>query len=253
MRNKKMFLTLIVIFCLGFLSQNLSAQSKNLARVVLVKVKTGQGDDFAAALKKHAEWRKQHGDPWTWVVHQVVNGKNLGDFIIRSGGHSWKDFDDYAESFKNGTTEFYKTVGPYIKDVSSIITAGDTVNVDWPENPMDVNLIAITTYHLKPGHEWAFTQAVNKYHKAIQDNKRDVHYAFGWNINGSEGPTVNRALPYKNWSDIEGPDESFSEFMQRVLGKEETMKLYMEFSDTFTSTESMILLVRWDLSQINSN
>ena len=248
MRNKKMFLTLIVAFCLGLLSQNLFAQSKNLARVVFVKVKTGQGEDFAAALKKHVEWRKQQEDPWNWIVHQVVNGKNLGDFIIRSGGHSWKDFDDYAGFLQKSAPEFYKTVGPYIKDISSIITAGDTVNVDWPENTADVNLLSIISYHIKPGHGQAFTKAVSMFHKAIQDNNRDAHYSFGWTVNGEKGPTVRLALPYQNWADVAGSEESLSDFIMRVLGEEKAKDLFEDFNDTYTSMESMMLLVRRDLS-----
>jgi hypothetical protein len=248
MRNKKMFLTLIVAFCLGLLSQNLFAQSNNLARLFFLKVKSGHGAEFAAALKEHAAWRKQAGDPWTWIVHQVVNGKNLGDYVIRSGGHNWADLDSYEEFSSKAAPQFYKTVGPHLKNVSNFITAGDTVNVNWPQNPADVNLISIIQYHLKPGHGPAFAQAVNKYHTAIQENNREAYYAFIWNVNGGSGPSVTLALPYKNWSDMQGPEESLRAFMQRVLGEEEAKKLYMEFNGTFTSTESMIVRVRRDLS-----
>ena len=248
MGSKKLFLTLIVAFWLGLLSQSLFAQSNNLARIYFVKVKPGQGAEFAAALNEHVAWRKQAGDPWTWIVHQVVNGKNLGDYVIRSGGHNWADFDDYEEFLRKGAVEFNKTVEPHIKSVSNAITAGDTVNVNWYENPGDVNLISVITYQLKPGHGPAFNQAVNKYHSAIQENNREAYYAFVWNVNGGSGPSVSLVLPYKNWADIQGPDESLRAFMQRVLGEEEAKKLYMDFNGTYTSTESMILRVRRDLS-----
>jgi hypothetical protein len=135
--------------------------------------------------------------------------------------------------------------------VSNAITAGDTVNGDWPENPDDVNLISVITYHLKPGHGPAFWQAANKYHKAIQEHNRDAHYAFAWNVNGGSGPLVHLALPFKNWADMQGPDESLRDFMKRVMGEEEANQLYMDFNGTYTSTESMILRVRRDLSVIH--
>jgi hypothetical protein len=234
MRNKKLFLDLLVAICLVLLSPSLFAQSNNLARLFFVKVKTGHGADFAAALKMHTEWRKQQDDPWTWIVHQVANGKNLGDYVIRSGGHTWSDFDDYEEFSAKGGSEFYKAVGSHIKDISSIITAGDTVNVNWPENPADVNLISVITYNLKPGHGPAFNQAVSKYHKAIKENNREVYYGFNWNVNGSSGPRVNLVLPYKNWAD-------------------DAKELYEDFNDTYTSMESMILRVRRDLSVLPDN
>ncbi len=251
MRNKKLFLALLVAFCLGLLSQTLIAQSNNLARIYFVKVKAGHGAEFAAALKEHAAWRKQAGDPWTWVVHQVVNGNYLGDYLIRSGGHNWSDFDDYEDFLRKSGVEFNKTVGPHIKDVTNAITAVDTVNVDWPENPNDVNLISVITYHLKPGQGSAFWQAANKFHKAIQENNRDVHYAFSWNVNGGKGPIVSLVLPFKNWADMQGPEESLRDFIKRVLGEEEANKLFIDFSDTYTLTETMILRVRPDLSVIH--
>ncbi|UCH66472.1 MAG: hypothetical protein JSW63_04910 [Ignavibacterium sp.] len=248
MRNKKMFLVLLSAFCLGLLSQNLIAQQNNLARMYYVKVKSGHGAEFAAALKEHSAWRKQAGDPWTWIVYQVANGKHLGHYLIRSGGHTWADFDDYEEFLRKGGVEFNKTVGPHIKSVSNVITAVDTVNIDWPENWQDVNLISLITYDLKPGHGPAFWQAANKYHNAIQEHNRDAHYAFGWNVNGGSGPRVSLALPFMNWADMQGPDETMRDFMRRVMGEEEADKLFMEFNDTYTSTESMILRVRYDLS-----
>ncbi|MHC4322546.1 MAG: hypothetical protein ACYST3_09765 [Planctomycetota bacterium] len=251
MGNKKLFLILLAAFCLGLLSQSLIAQSSNLARVYFVKVKSDHGAEFVAALKEHAAWRKQAGDPWTWIVHQVVNGKNLGDYVIRSGGHTWADLDSYEEFLGKGAVEFNKTVGPHIKSMSNTITAGDTTNVNWPSNSDDVNLISIISYHLKPGHGPAFAQAVNKYHTAIQENNREAYYAFVWNVNGGSGPRVTLALPYKNWADVQGPEESMRAFMQRILGEEEAKQLYMEFNGTYTSTESMIVRVRRDLSVIH--
>ena len=87
MGNKKLFLVLFSTFCLGLLSQNLFAQSNNLAKLYFVKVKSGQGAEFAAALKEHVEWRKQAGDPWTWIVHQVVNGGLLKELSLQRVRH----------------------------------------------------------------------------------------------------------------------------------------------------------------------
>jgi hypothetical protein len=92
---------------------------------------------------------------------------------------------------------------------------------------------------------------VNKYHTAIQENNREAYYAFVWNVNGGSGPRVTLALPYKNWADVQGPEESMRAFMQRILGEEEAKQLYMEFNGTYTSTESMIVRVRRDLSVIH--
>jgi hypothetical protein len=250
MGNKKLLVGLFAAFLLSLISQSLFAQANNLARIYFVNVKSGHGGEFVAALKEHVEWRKQAGDPWTWYVYQIVNGKNLGDFVIRSSGHSWADLDSYEEFLAKGAVEFNKNVGPHIKSVSNAITAGDTTNFNWYPNNDDVNLISVNTYQLKPGQRRAFTQAVNKYHTAIIENNREMYYAFAWTVNGGPGPRVTLVLPYKNWAEMQGPDESLRAFMVRILGSEEAQQLSDEFNSTYNSVESSVLRVRRDLSVI---
>ncbi len=250
MLNKKLLVGLLAAFWLSLFSQSLFAQANNLAKIYFVNVKSGHGAEFVAALKEHVEWRKQAGDPWTWNVYQIVNGQNLGDFVIRSGGHTWADLDSYEEFLAKGAVEFNKNVGPHIESTSNTITAVDTTNINWYPNNDDVNLISVITYHLKPGHERAFTQAVNKYHTAIKENNRETYYAFAWNVNGGSGPSVSLVLPYKNWAEMQGPDESLRTFMKRVLGSEEAQQLSDEFSSTYRTRESSVLRLRRDLSII---
>ncbi|MFB3090815.1 MAG: hypothetical protein ACE1ZG_05640 [Gammaproteobacteria bacterium] len=250
MLNKKLFVGLLAAFWLSLFSQSLFAQANNLAKIYFVNVKSGHGAEFVAALKEHVEWRKQAGDPWTWNVYQIVNGQNLGDFVIRSGGHTWADLDSYEEFLAKGAVEFNKNVGPHIESTSNTITAVDTTNINWYPNNDDVNLISVTTYHLKPGYGRAFAQAVNKYHTAIKENNRKTYYAFAWNVNGGSGPSVSLVLPYKNWAEMQGPDESLRTFMERVLGSEEAQQLSDEFNSTYRSRESSVLRLRRDLSVI---
>lgn len=248
MRNRKLFVSLFAALWLSLVSQSLFAQASNLARLYFVEAKPGHEAQLETAIKEHAQWRKQVGDPWIWIVHQVVNGSNLGSFAIRSGDHSWADFDSYEEFGSKGTTEWNKNVRPHVGSISNVITSVDTTNINWPSNFEEVNLISVTTYHLKPGHGRAFTEAVNKYHTAITEHNREGHYAFEWNVNGSTGPAVSLILPYKNWADMQGPDESLRAFMVRVMGSEEAQKLSEQFDSTYHSTESLVVQVRRDLS-----
>ncbi|MCG8605518.1 hypothetical protein MJD09_11035 [bacterium] len=101
MRNIKVILALLLAFSLCLTISSALAQPNNLAKMYHVKVKAGYGAQFETALKQHVEWRKAEGDPWTWNVYQVANGMNLGDFIFRSGDHTWADMDSYAEFLAN--------------------------------------------------------------------------------------------------------------------------------------------------------
>ena len=248
MRTIRVYVALLVAFGLGLVSQPVSAQTGNLARLYFVKVKSGHGVEFEASLKEHAQWRKQAGDPWTWYVSQVVNGENLGDFVIRSGGHTWEDFDSYSEFLLKGSLQFNKTVGPHIESISGSITATDTNNINWYPDNEDVNLISVITYHLKPGQGRAFREVAYKIGAAIREDKREAYFSHEWLVNGSYGPAVSLILPYKNWAGMQGPEESFRDFLARVMGSEEVQKLFEKMSSTYHSRKSRIIQVRRDLS-----
>jgi hypothetical protein len=248
MRTIKIYVAMLVAFGLGLVNQSVFAQTGNLARLYFVDVKSGHGAEFEAALKKHAQWRKQAGDTWTWHVSQVVNGENLGDFVIRSGGHTWADFDSYSEFLLKGSIEFNKTVGPHIESISSIITAVDTNNINWYPVNEDVNLLRVITYHLKPGQGKAFREVVYKMGAAIREHKRETYFAHAWLVNGSYGPAVSLILPYKNWAGMQGPEESFGDFLDRVLGSEVVQKQFEKLRSTYRSRTSRIIQVRRDLS-----
>lgn len=248
MKKKKLVFGLLAVLLLSLFSPNLFAQAKNLAKEYYVKVKPGQGAEFVSALKQHAEWRKQAGDPWTWTVYQVVNGENLGDFIIRSGDHTWADLDSYEDFLAKGSVDFNKNVGPHIASITNAITSVDTACVNWPANNDEVKLISITTFNLNPGHEWPFSQIVHKFDKAIKENNRKANYAFVWTVNGGAGSRVSLVEPYKSWADMEGPKESFGGFTFRVFGNYEAQKLWDDFNSAISSTESFVLMVRPDLS-----
>jgi len=248
MKNKKLLLGLAAVLMLSLFSQNLFAQAKNLAKEYYIKVAPGHGSDFVSALKQHAEWRKKAGDPWSWTVYQVVNGQNLGDYIIRSGGHTWGDLDSYEDFLAKGSVEFNKNVAPHIASITSMINSVDTACVNWPANNDEVKLLSVLVFHLKPGHEWPFSQVVHKFDKAIKANNREDHYALVWTENGLPGPRAALVFPFRNWAEMQGPEESFGAFTFRVFESYEAQKLWDDFNGSFSSTETFVLKVRPDLS-----
>ncbi len=63
-------------------------------------------------------------------------GENLGQFGIRSAGHSWADFDAYDAGFgPEGLVHWNATVAPLVESISSAIT---TVNLAISNPPMGV-------------------------------------------------------------------------------------------------------------------
>lgn len=97
----------------------------------MVDVKSGLAPQFEAAFQAHVQWRKEQGDPWQWTTYQLVNGERLGDYVIRSGNHSWADFDAYEDFLTQGSPHFYNAVGAYIDSVAGSITRVDCSLLRW--------------------------------------------------------------------------------------------------------------------------
>lgn len=249
MHNTKTLIALLAALLLGLVSQNVRAQAdNNLARIYYVDVKAGHGAEFEAALQKHAQWRKQQGDPWAWMVFQVVNGENLGDFYIRSGDHAWKDFDDYAEFSAKGGADFNTNVTPHIESISSLMTAVDMENSNWPQDDRPLNLFSVTTFHLKPGQGPVFNQAVSKAMGVIKEHNRPGYVGFERVVNGLNSDAVFLVEPYENWAAMQGPEEDLGAFLIRILGQEDAMKLFQQFDSTYDELESQVLMLRPELS-----
>jgi len=248
MKKRTLLIGLMVVFMFGLTANDLFAQSKNLAKVYWVKVKDGDSQAFQNALKQHAQWRMENGDPWSWNVYQVINGKNMGDFIIRSGGHSWADFDSYQDFNAKGSAEFGKTVSPYIAQITSLISANDTTLVNWYPNDDQVNLIQAYDYKLKPGHGMDFFNAIKAYGEAIKKEGRKDYFNVIWNVNGGSALTVTLVFPYKDWAEMEGPKEKWSDFTKRVLGAAKAKEVHDKLVNSYSDVHGYIVQLRRDLS-----
>ncbi|WP_153638005.1 hypothetical protein [Prolixibacter sp. NT017] len=248
MKKRTLLVGLMVVVMFGLTANGLFAQSKNLAKVYYVKVKDGESGAFQNALKQHAQWRMDNGDPWNWNIYQVVNGKNMGDFIIRSGGHSWADFDNYEDFNAKGSAEFVKNVSPYIAKITSEISANDTTLVNWYPNNDEVNLIQVYAYKLNPGHGMDFYNAIKAYGDAIKKEGRKDYYGVIWNVNGGSALVVDLVFPYKNWAEMEGPKEKWRDFTKRVLGEEKAKMVHDKLVNSYSDVYGYVVQWRKDLS-----
>lgn len=225
------------------------AEAQDLARFYQVSPKNAGA--FEAALKTHAQDRIEHDDPWSWMVLQVVVGEDAGDFVYRSGGHSWADFDEYDEGFGAEAGLHYEVnVEPLVADARTWIARTDTANGRVPPDSVfpDVNLIEVITYYIEPGMMQQFNEVVSAIHGAIEDADWPVYYAWAEPVSGLKGPQKTLAIFAENWAGFEEPDTPMMEMLQDELGEDETQQLMQQFGASFRAVESAVLRWRKDLS-----
>ncbi|NDV61433.1 hypothetical protein G0Q06_03115 [Puniceicoccales bacterium CK1056] len=248
MRNGKWNrLGLIMAVCIGFVSQILNAEEQNLAQVYFITAKMGHEADLYEKIKEHAAWRKEAGDPWAWSVYQTVTGSELGKYVIRSGNHGWSCWDAYEEFNATASAEWNEHVAPHVGSTTSLIME-DAGIADWPTEPGSANLIDVYWYDLKPGTMEAFFESAKMYHKAIQENDRDVHYSFAKTVSGGPSNRIVLALPFANYAAMEGPDEDLREFFARVMDEEDLKTAGEKWIGSIDSTEGYIIRFHPELS-----
>ncbi len=248
MRSLRVFLSLLV---LGGLIPSLAAQPAadgNLAKHFLVDVKDGKAAEFEAAFKAHLQWRKEQGDTWEWLTFQLVNGEYLGDYVVRSGSHTWADMDAYQDFLDKGAVHFWTSVGAYIDDVNSYIMQVDNSISRWPTDPGSARYLTVIDYWVKPTHTQVFLRTVKEIHEAIGTSGWPVHYAWEATLNGGPGGNWALVLPYPNYAAMKGPDKTMMQMLTEVHGEGRTGEIMSSFAGTYERSESHIIRFRPDLS-----
>jgi len=223
-------------------------RGQNVAQVWTLVPATGSEAAFEAAFKDHIAWRKANGETWNWDTYQIVTGPNQGQWVVRSGGHEWSDFDDYDAGFgPEGGFTYQATVGQLTASASMTISVGDTTRSRLPDDPDEYNLFNVITWNLKPGSELAFNEAVSKYTEAIAEADLPLYYAIVNPRAGSVGPSVVGVFFEKNWAGF-GSDDGVDEVMIEKYGQEGFAEVVEQLSSSIVSNESQIIRIRRDLS-----
>ena len=86
-----------------------------LAKSIQLVVKPDRFPQFEEALRQHLAFHRTNQDPWAWHTWQVVNGDTLGQYILRTHGHQWRDFDANADLRRSDWADFLANVAPHLE------------------------------------------------------------------------------------------------------------------------------------------
>ena len=224
----------------------------NLVRSFEFKVKPGMSGAFESAIREHMDLRKEHGDPWTWEVYQVVDGEDLGNYYIRSGFITWADLDAYDSlDWTKVEEHFTRVVDPLIESVSSTTEEVEFGMSHWPEEPPDYKLFQVYVYYIKPAKMMDFYAGAGQFHAAIMQAGWDEYFAWYMLHTGSDGPVATLAIPATNWADFEEPEKSLYQVTTEVFGEQGANELVAKFYGSFYHYDSFIAYYREDLSLVH--
>lgn len=207
------------------------------------------GAAFEDALNNHLEDRMEEGDPWAWNVWEEIAGTNTGTYIVRSGGHSWADFDSYNENFAGEhSAHFEADVAPTVETTHTWLSQTDTAITRLPEDGSDVRFAEVVRYHIEPGKMSQFNDAIERVHDAVAASDYPVYYNFINPVMGTKGPQKVGAFFYEDFADMQQPETPLMEMMSSQMGEKKAEKIFDQIDDAIRHTESSLFVHRENLS-----
>lgn len=249
MRAARLALPALVALAIT-LPQHIEAQGQTLAFVYEVTVKPGAAPGFEAAVKELNEFRSSHGDSWTWNVYQVMFGRDVGNYIIRSAGHAWADMDAYGASDLNALVgaQIGATIAPLVESVTSRVMAGVEELSYLADDPDAMNVLALTEFILDPTAAAAFEQGIAQFKEAVMASGYDLRWAYVRLLAGGSGNSVSIAGQSPNFAGLEQSDEDVQAMLVEHFGEQGAQELFETVFAAVESSETSIVMRRPDLS-----
>jgi hypothetical protein len=253
--KKKFSLTLALFAVAAALPASAQTHPKTIGVVIRIKVKTGEGQQWEAGLKRFHAWEHEHNIPFTYYTWSIIAGKHTGQYYVGSFGHDWKDFDSVAKLDAEVNTEIDATVAPYTESIERSYYEFQP-DVSAPVNPSQppTPFTDLTFFQLKPGGVQAVMGVIKQVSAAIQKTnwpggKSDWYEL----VDGGDYPQLVLATGHQNWADFQEPSPSFRAMLEKVYGKAGFEALVHVFDKNLQRQSGEILRYRTDLSYIASS
>jgi hypothetical protein len=252
MKTFRMFLivTIVCACAAPLVAQEEEKPPPMVAKNYFLTVNPGQGLGFEAAYKGHLEWHASKNDTWYWHTWQIANGKNLGQYIVRTGGHTWADFDEHAAFSAEDSAHFVENVSGYVTKISSNMVVVDPEISRWPEDYGTPTIVSVNVYQFDREYSRAAYHTIKKIHTAIVEEELPITYSWSRVANGDEGPgpTWILVFPYKSWAEYGESGGDLWKLVEEVYGEYEADLFRKLWSKSYAHKETFIAAYREDLS-----
>jgi hypothetical protein len=223
-------------------------ENDGLAQVVRISAKDGQDQDLEKAITEYHHYMGDKEGAWHYQWYSIMTGPDAGDYIARSGGHNWEDFDAENEWEDEANARFTSDVQPYIADADVLITRPDKELGMWPDSIEGYQYFSVTEWHIMPGKNRAFNEGLKKIDGMLKEGGWPNHYAFVYNVSGGYGNTVTLVSPRKSFADMAPKEPAFIDILNEVMGEEEAQAFLADWGKTYKSGQNILLAYRPELS-----
>jgi hypothetical protein len=224
------------------------AQDGPIGQNYLIQPKAGQEMQWEAAYKEHLQWHIDMNDTWNWTAYQIMSGPDTGKYMIRTGGHEWKDWDAIGDKEAKDAANYMENAG---KHTASYSVTFDRIHGNlsrFGESPGPYKLVQISNVSVKADKIPDFLAAVGKYHAAFEKTNSPNRYAtVSIETGGRTGDFMFVGL-HDGYADLEEDPMAMAKMMEEVYGRIEAEAIAEDFQESVESMHSYIMILREDLT-----
>jgi hypothetical protein len=236
-----------VIACVSAFAQQ---PAGNAAIVHSVKAKSGAWGQLEEAMKKHLGWHKAQNDAFAWHTWQVMSGDEIGDLVVGTFGHSWKEFDARAEFERADVADFMANVMPSVEKMSLryVTMIPEASRPSARQQP--AAMAQITHYFVKPSGVVQFVEALKEIKTALDKADYPVHTYWYRLVSGGEGPHFVVSIERNSFAEFEPMAKSLEQVIAEATSPGKAVELASAVRDNTRHTYSELLVYRPDLSYV---
>jgi hypothetical protein len=235
----------VLMVCVSALAQE---KPGDAAVVYSVKAKSGSWGQLEEAMKRHFAWHRSQNDAFAWHTWQVMSGENIGDLVVGTFGHHWKEFDARAEFEQADVTDFVANVLPLTENMSlryvTMIPEASRPSARTQPPAMS----QLTHYFVKPSGVVQFADALREVKAAL--DKANYPVRSSWYLVMAARGHTTCVVERGSFAEFEPMAKSLEQVIAEVTSPAKAIELASAVRDNTRHTYSELLVYRADLSYL---
>lgn len=141
----------VVFGLIACLTGSAAAQAQeNVGRLVVWQPKPGMTRSLEEGYKRHLEWHRRNGDPWTWLGWTLISGERFGWFVDATFHHTWAELDSPIAPAEDAADN-QRNVFPYGDIRLAAIYESVTHPMGLSAEDLESPLLTFTYLEIQPG------------------------------------------------------------------------------------------------------
>lgn len=225
-------------------------QPGNLGWYYQLAPKAGHEVQLEQGIQKHRQWHRDAGDQSMWLVWEIANGPEMGQFFIGNVGQNWKDFEAQDQLGEKHAADVAVNITPHVDKVTSELWAFQPEISLQTEAGEPAALLQILEFHMKPEKVRSFRTLVQEVNEAIKKVEPEGRRRSRWYslVSGGMGPRLALVQERDAWADFAGTGKTLVDLLTEAYGDERAQSMLQQLGESYWSTESSIFRYRPGLS-----